>query len=243
MRIGVTYFRTSTQKQGRSGLGVEAQRKTVEDFLAGDDWEIVGEFTETESGRKSDRQRPQLRAALQLCRDKGATLIVAKLDRLARNAYFLLHLLESGVPIVACDVPQLGNPAQNRLILGVMASVAEFEAARISDNTKAALAAAKRRYAAEGLGRRLGNPNPGTGKQKRRAKKQAKKVADDFARLAGPIIDELEEYGCTTLEKLAAGLKARGVRTARGNQDWSLSAVRNCRLRWQKIAAKNSANK
>jgi len=225
----VPYYRVSVESQGKSGLGLEAQRKVVHDFLDGGDWKIIEEFEEIESGRVSDRHRPQLRAALQLCRDKGATLVVARLDRLTRNVHFLSQLLDSGVPFVACDVPNLGNAATNRFILQIMAGMAEFEAARISANTKAALAVAKSR------GRTLGNPRAAeTGKNKE-AKIQAKKVADDFAKHAGPIIDELEQYGCSTLAKIAVGLEARGVKTMRGKTKWSLSSVRNVRIRWVRL--------
>jgi DNA invertase Pin-like site-specific DNA recombinase len=224
----VIYRRVSREKQGKSGLGLEAQLETVHNFLDGGDWEIIGDFIEVETGRVSDRHRPELRKALQLCKDKGATLVVARLDRLTRNVYFLNQLLDSGVPFVACDIPEFGNPATNRFVLNMMANMAEYEAARISSNTKLALAAAKRR------GQKLGNPRAaGTGK-KRKAKQQAKKVADDFACYAGPVIDELEKYGCDTLKKIAEGLKARGVKSMRGKTDWSLSSVRNVRIRFNK---------
>jgi DNA invertase Pin-like site-specific DNA recombinase len=134
----VAYYRVSTQRQGRSGLGLEAQQKAVRDHLNGGNWRIVAEFTEIESGQRPGR--PQLAAALKACRAVGATLIIAKLDRLARNVHFVSGLMESGVEFTAVDFPQA-----NRLTVHILAAVAEHEAKMISERTKAALAAAKRR--------------------------------------------------------------------------------------------------
>jgi DNA invertase Pin-like site-specific DNA recombinase len=134
----VAYYRVSTERQGRSGLGLEAQQKAVRDHLNGGNWGIVAEFTEVESGKRSDR--PQLAAALAACRLRGAKLIIAKLDRLARNVHFVSGLMESGVDFVAADFPQA-----NRLTVHILAAVAEHEAKMISERTKVALAAAKRR--------------------------------------------------------------------------------------------------
>ena len=134
----VAYYRVSTQKQGRSGLGLEAQRHAVAEFLNGGDWKIVGEFTEVESGKRSDR--PELARALAMCRLHGARLVIAKLDRLSRNAHFLFGLQEAGVDFVAADTPHA-----NRLTVGIMAIVADEERRMISARTKAAMAAAKAR--------------------------------------------------------------------------------------------------
>src|SRR5580704_1939364 len=134
----VAYYRVSTERQGRSELGLEAQQKAVRDHLNGGNWGIVAEFTEVESGKRSDR--PQLAAALAACRLRGAKLIIAKLDRLARNVHFVSGLMESGVDFVAADFPQA-----NRLTVHILAAVAEHEAKMISERTKVALAAAKRR--------------------------------------------------------------------------------------------------
>jgi DNA invertase Pin-like site-specific DNA recombinase len=134
----VAYYRVSTQKQGRSGLGLSAQQEAVDSYLNGGNWKIVAAFTEIESGKKADR--PELDKALAACRLHRATLVIAKLDRLARNAAFLLGLRDSGIDFVAADMPNA-----NRLTVGIMAMVAEDEAQRISERTKAALAAAKKR--------------------------------------------------------------------------------------------------
>jgi DNA invertase Pin-like site-specific DNA recombinase len=134
----VAYYRVSTQRQGRSGLGLEAQRKAVQDHLNGGNWRIVAEYTEVESGKRKDR--PKLADALKACRVHGAKLIIAKLDRLARNVAFVSNLMESGVDFEAVDFPQA-----NRLTIHILAAVAEHEAKAISERTRAALAAAKRR--------------------------------------------------------------------------------------------------
>lgn len=135
----VAYYRVSTQKQGQSGLGLEAQQEAVRRYLVGQPGELLAEFTETESGKQA-RNRPSLLNALELCRRQRATLILAKLDRLARNVHFISGLLESGVNFVASD-----QPTKDRFMLHVQAAFAEEEARRISIRTKEALAAAKRR--------------------------------------------------------------------------------------------------
>src|SRR6516162_2595814 len=134
----ISYLRVSTDRQGKSGLGLEAQRSAVADYLNGGSWSLVKEFLEVESGKRSDR--PMLADAIKACREYGAKLVIAKLDRLSRDAHFLLGLEEAGVDFVAADMPNA-----NRLTVGIMAMVAEDEALRISERTKAALAAAKRR--------------------------------------------------------------------------------------------------
>src|ERR671916_3049559 len=139
----VAYYRVSTEKQGRSGLGLEAQQEAVRSYLNGGSWQLMAEVVEVESGRKNDR--PRLAEALRLCRLHGAILIIAKLDRLARNVAFISNLMESGVEFTAVDFPQA-----NRLTVHILAAVAEHEAKAISERTRAALTAAKAR------GKRLG---------------------------------------------------------------------------------------
>ncbi len=159
----VSYLRVSTGRQGSSGLGLEAQREGVSRYIAKDGGELAQEFVEVESGRNNNR--PVLKRALATCRLEKATLIVAKFDRLGRNAAFLLAFMESNVPFVACDVPQF-----NELTLGMLALVAQYEAKVISERTKAALAAAKRR------GVKLGSARPGhwDGREHLRSSGQAK---------------------------------------------------------------------
>jgi DNA invertase Pin-like site-specific DNA recombinase len=144
----VAYYRVSTDRQGRSGLGLEAQQKAVRDYLDGGAWEIVAEFVEVESGKRADR--PELARALDACRKHKARLVIAKLDRLSRNLAFIATLMDSGVEFVAVD-----NPHANKLTIHILAAVAEHEREMISERTKAALAAAKAR------GKKLGTPGPG----------------------------------------------------------------------------------
>lgn len=141
----VAYLRVSTQKQGYSGLGLEAQRDIIQNYLG--ERKQIAEFIEVESGRKTDKGRPKLKEALIQCRTYGAKLIVAKLDRLARNVSFLSALLDSDVEIVFCDFPQA-----NKMVLHILASISQYEAELISTRTKQALAAKKSR------GHKLGNP-------------------------------------------------------------------------------------
>lgn len=134
----ICYYRVSTQRQGQSGLGLEAQRKSVADYLNGKQHNIIDEVTEVESGRNTNRVK--LKAAIDLCQATNATLLVAKFDRLSRNARFLLQIKESGVKIAAADMPDV-----DELVIGIMAMVAQHEAKAISDRTRAALQAAKAR--------------------------------------------------------------------------------------------------
>jgi DNA invertase Pin-like site-specific DNA recombinase len=209
----VAYYRVSTQRQGRSGLGLEAQQTAVRDYLNGGDWRLVAELTEVESGKRSDR--PKLAEALKLCRLHGATLIVAKLDRLARNVAFLSNLMESGVEFHAVDFPQA-----NRLTVHILAAVAEHEGKMISERTRNALAAAKKR------GVQLGGYRGTTiSKAMRKASAEAiAKLADDRAADLAPTIAELQAAGATSLRAIAAGLNERGIPTARGGS-WTATQV------------------
>ena len=209
----VSYLRVSTARQGRSGLGLEAQRKAVEDYLNGGNWTLVKEFVEVESGKRADR--PQLEKAQQLCRLLGAKLVIAKLDRLSRDAHFLLGLEKAGVDFVAVD-----SPHANRLTVGIMALMAEDEGRKISERTKAALAAAKRR------GVKLGGDHGARLTAKQRAMGRAVLQAQARARAAdlAPIIAELRAAGVVTLQAIADGLNERGIPAARGGQ-WRITQV------------------
>jgi DNA invertase Pin-like site-specific DNA recombinase len=211
----VAYYRVSTQRQGRSGLGLEAQQKAVCDHLNGGDWRIVAEFTEVESGTRPGR--PKLAEALKTCRALGATLIIAKLDRLARNVHFVSGLMESGVEFTAVDFPQA-----NRLTVHILAAVAEHEAKMISERTKAALAAAKRRGVQLGgdRGARLTAKARQAGAAAVRARANAR--ADDLA----PVIAELRAAGARSLRAIAAGLNERGISTPRGTGPWQANTVK-----------------
>lgn len=205
----VAYLRVSTVRQGRSGLGLEAQRAAVNDYLNGGRWELVAEHVEIESGR--NRGRPALQKALSDCRLYHATLVVAKLDRLSRDAAFLLALRDSSVEFVAADMP-----AANRLTVGILAMVAEHEAEMISQRTKAALAAAKRR------GVRLGNPGNLTNRDRRNGTRASagvrRSMAEQHAADVAPIIADLRRSGAVSLRELALGLNNRGLPTARGGR-------------------------
>lgn len=211
----VAYQRVSTARQGRSGLGLEAQRYAVAEFLNGGRWRLIAEHVEIESGRRNER--PELQRALSACRLHGATLVVAKIDRLSRDAAFLLTLRDSGVDFVAADLP-----GANRLTVGILAMVAETEAEAISARTKAALAAAKRR------GVILGNPAHLTRRARLQgtvasAQVRSARSAQRAADLA-PIIGELRAAGAQSLRELASGLNARGLPTSRGGE-WSATQV------------------
>lgn len=205
----VSYLRVSTARQGQSGLGIEAQRAAVSAYLLGCDGSLIGEFVEVESGARSDR--PELAAAFAACRIHGARLVIAKLDRLARDAHFLLGLDKAGIDFVATDMPHA-----NRLTVGIMALVAEQERAMISARTKAALAAAKARGVKLGKPENLSRRDRGCeiSAMVRRAKAKAEARAADLL----PIITSLQEAGASTYAALAQALNERGIPTARGGQ-------------------------
>ncbi len=192
----VAYYRVSTERQGQSGLGLDAQRSAVAAYVAGRN--LLDEFVEVESGRKDNR--PELAAALALCRQKRAVLVIAKLDRLARSVAFISNLMESGVEFVAVDMPQA-----NRLTLHILAAVAEHEREMISQRTRAALAAARAR------GTKLGNPRPDMARVTFIASKQAA----IFRESVTPLVRTLRAEG-RTLRAIAAELNARGIKSARG---------------------------
>jgi DNA invertase Pin-like site-specific DNA recombinase len=210
----VSYLRVSTKRQGRSGLGIEAQREAVTCFLDGGRWRLVAEFVEHESGRRGDR--PELARALAACRAHRATLVVAKLDRLSRDAAFLLTLRNSGVRFVAADMPEA-----NELTVGVLALVAEYEARAISERTKAALAAARRR------GVKLGMPNLTDRARRQGAEASAaarSASADQRAHDLAPVVAQVQAKGVTSLRGLADALNGQGIEAPRGGT-WSPMAV------------------
>jgi DNA invertase Pin-like site-specific DNA recombinase len=205
----IAYFRVSTTQQGKSGLGLDAQRQAVADYVGGRG-EIIAEYTEIESGRKNGR--PQLAAALAICRKHKAVLVIAKLDRLARNVHFISGLMESGVDFVAVDIPEA-----NRLTIHILSAVAEYEREAISKRTKDALKAAKAR------GVKLGNPDPIPAARLGNA--AAKEQREQFHATVKPLIQKLRHEGYS-LAKIAAELHARNVPTARGRV-WYPATVRN----------------
>jgi DNA invertase Pin-like site-specific DNA recombinase len=212
MSAFIAYLRVSTQKQGESGLGMAAQQASVDGFVRNGE-AIIATFVEVESGRKCER--PQLAAALAKCRETGATLIVAKLDRLARDVHFISGLMKAGVDFVAVDMPQA-----NRLTIHILAAVAEDEARRTSERTKAALAAARIRGVK--LGGFRGYVPPAHHRALGTAARQAKARARAHAIL--PVIEELRAAGTVTNSALAAELNARGVTAPRGGR-WQAAQV------------------
>jgi DNA invertase Pin-like site-specific DNA recombinase len=210
----IAYYRVSTKKQGLSGLGLEGQQAAVTDHAARDGGTVLYSYTEVESGKRKDR--PELLKAIAHAKRSKATLVVAKLDRLARNVAFTSALMESGADFVACD-----NPHANRLTIHILAAVAEDEAKRISERTKAALAAAKAR------GTKLGSDRPGhwEGREDKRlaglkvARQSAAKAVREAAQAAYtdlfPVVKHLHEAG-KTLQAIADALNAEGHTTRRG---------------------------
>lgn len=219
MAAFVGYYRVSTQAQGQSGLGLEAQRAAVKAYIQSVGGELYAEFQEVESG--SLRDRPQLQRAMQLCRTKKAMLVIAKLDRLARNVHFISQLMESGVEFVAADMP-----SANKLTIHIIAAMAEYEKDVISQRTRAALEAARRR------GVTLGNPNVKL--QSSKGVAANKQVADDFARRLMETVEALRQSGVTTYSRIALLLQASGVKTQRGGE-WSAAGVRNIEIRSKRL--------
>ena len=211
MSAFIAYVRVSTQKQGDSGLGLEAQAAAISAHVGNGN--LVATYTEVESGKRNDR--PELAKALRHAKAIGATLLVAKLDRLARNVHFVSGLMSAGVDFVACD-----NPNANRLTVHILAAVAEDEAARISARTKAALAAAKARGVTLG-GFRGCVP---TAEDRATSATVRSTTAATRASALVPIISELRAAGATSLRDLANGLNVRGIPAPRGGE-WSAVQV------------------
>lgn len=207
----IAYYRVSTVKQGQSGLGLDAQQAAVARYLNGGAWELVGEFREIETGKGADAlaKRPQLWAALDACRKHGATLLIAKLDRLARNVHFVSGLLETGVEFVAADMPQA-----NKVMIQMHAVMSEWERDQISARTKAALAAAKARGVVLG---RAGAENLRPNVEERQ------RAADAFATKLRPLFDGMRARGLSQ-RAMVEELNAVGVPAPKGGQ-WRLSQV------------------
>lgn len=217
MTAFIAYLRVSTFRQGQSGLGLEAQKAAIDRFTGAVG--VIGAYTEIESGKRCDR--PALQAALKQCHTTGATLVVAKLDRLARDVAFIANLMNSGVEFVACDMPHA-----NRLTLHILAAVAEDEARRTSERTKAALAEAKQR------GVVLGGFRGTTFSARDRAKgrERQKQLADENARKFAPMLVELRLKGHGTYQSLADALNSLKIPSPKG-QCWSAMQVRRVELR------------
>lgn len=204
----IAYYRVSTQKQGQSGLGLEAQQQAVMAYLNGGHWELVQEFTEIETGKGADAldRRPQLKAAIDACKKNGATLVIAKLDRLARNVHFISGLIETGVDFVAADMPQA-----NKVMIQMHAVMSEWERDQISARTKAALSAAKARGVVLGA---AGAANLKSNIEQRQ------QTASCFAGKLKGVIEGMVARGLSQ-RAMVAELNNLGIKTARGGE-WSL---------------------
>lgn len=211
----IAYYRVSTQGQGRSGLGLDAQRAAVQAYVQSVGGALISEYKEVESGAIDDR--PELNAAMRHCRSQKAMLVIAKLDRLARSVHFISKLLQSGIEFIAADMPHA-----NKLTIHIIAAVAEYEREVIAQRTKAALKAAKAR------GVRLGNPN--ATQQSKVASDQTRNRADTYAKNILPVIQALQAQGVTSLSHLARSLDASGVATQRGGR-WTAAGVKNILMR------------
>ena len=217
MKSAVAYYRVSTQRQGRSGLGLEAQRTAVARFAEAEGITLLAEFTEVETGKGADAldRRPQLAAALATARQAKCPVLVAKLDRLSRDVAFIAGLMAQRVPFI---VAELGSDA-DPFMLHLYAALAEKERRQISERTRSALASRKLQ------GTKLGNPTS-AGQAAATGRDVQTRAADRFAESVIPIIASLRKSGVTSLRALAIALNNRGIRTARGGE-WQVSNVRN----------------
>lgn len=212
----VSYLRVSTNKQERSGAGLDAQRQAVTDYLNGGRWKLIAEYVETDSGRK--RTRPQLAEAIRACRTYRATLVVAKLDRLARDVGFLSKLRDEQVDFVAADMP-----GANKFCLTVMMALAEQEAEMTADRTQKALATKRAR------GIKLGRPENLKPEHRAKAAGAAgaahRERARERAEQLRPAIRAVKAEGAESLRQIAAALNARGVPTRREEGEWTATQV------------------
>lgn len=213
MKKMVFYLRVSTVKQGADGNGIQHQMTVVNRYAEANGGEIVGQFIEVESGGKTDSERPQLAAALEKCKKETAVLVCSKIDRLSRNAEFLLRLMNSRVEFVCCDIPNC-----DRFTISLFAILAEKEKNMISERTKNALKMVKAR------GIKLGNPNPELSVI--RMNEGARKGRIDFKNKIIPIINEIKSTGIKTLQGMADCLNRRGISTRNGKQ-WYPTQIRN----------------
>jgi len=213
----IAYYRVSTQRQGRSGLGLEAQQAAIERFADTENYEILAAFTEVETGKGSDAldRRPRLAEALAMARRERCPVIVAKLDRLSRDVAFISGLMAQRVPIIVAELGADADP----FMLHLYAALAEKERRLISERTRAALAGRKVK------GTRLGNPT-NAAEAASLGRQVTQGQADRFAASILPIIATIQCSGITSYRGIAQALDTRGVRTARGGT-WQVSNVRN----------------
>jgi DNA invertase Pin-like site-specific DNA recombinase len=213
MKKMVFYLRVSTSKQGADGNGIQHQMTVVNRYAESNGGDVVGQFIEVESGGKTDSERPQLAAALEKCKKENAVLVCSKIDRLSRNAEFLLRLMNSRVEFVCCDIPNC-----DRFTISLFAILAEKEKNMISERTKSALKMVKAR------GIKLGSPNPELSVIK--MNEGARKARIDFKNKIVPIINEIKSTGIETLQGVADCLNRRGISTRNGKH-WYPTQIRN----------------
>ena len=227
MENAVAYLRVSTQRQQRSGLGIEAQRAVIERFAASEGFSIISEYTEAETGKGADAldRRPQLAAALAAARKAKCSIVVSKLDRLSRDVAFVAGLMAQRVPFMVTELGRDADP----FMLHLYAALAEKERRLIADRTRAALQAKKAAGAA--LGNRANLAAAGSIGRASQAK-----TADQFARAVLPVLEAIRRSGASSLADIAKSLNARGVRSATGGS-WHRSAVRNLLARAQSCEA------
>ena len=221
----VIYKRVSTKKQGRSGLGLAAQQQLVNQYLKNRPHEIIATFSEAESGKKNNRI--ELNKALRICQDQNATLLIAKLDRLSRNASFTMKLKDSNINIVCADMPEV-----DKLTIGVLALINQAERERISANVKAALKVKKEQLAA--VGKKLGNPNPPTEEQKQAARESLKQIAETNPNTiaAKKLLKDKIELAAykkqkVTYKQLANDLNQLGIKRIRSKSEYDLWTEHN----------------
>lgn len=220
MQKAIPYYRVSTQRQGNSGLGLEAQKQAVQHYAACQSLDLSGDFVEVESGKKNNR--PVLQAAIVECRKQKAVLLIAKLDRLARNVSFIAHLMDANIDFIAVD-----NPTASRIVLHIMAAIAEHERDQISQRTKAALEMAKRRGVALGThGRNIQS-------------KANRDAANVFALKIKPKIDKLKQNGFVTVRKLTKELNRRRIKPfSGGTAKWHTRSVYSVLKRIEKLTTR-----
>jgi DNA invertase Pin-like site-specific DNA recombinase len=224
MARAIAYYRVSTTRQGKSGLGIEAQRAAVQRFADTEGFDLLGEHVEIETGKGADalERRPELAAALARARKAKCSVLVAKLDRLSRDVHFISGLMAHRVPFIVAELGVDADP----FMLHLYAALAEKERALISARTKAALAAKK------AAGARLGNPRAAEAAPMAHSANRA--AADQFAANVLPIVQSIQASGVTTLQGIAEALNARGVRTARGGR-WHSSTIANLLARARRL--------
>lgn len=214
----VAYYRINSYRVVGQQLTVEEQQDAVRTYLNGGTWKLIAEYTEIEGTRST--RRPVLQDAITLCQEQDATLIIANVDRLYRNAYFLTLVRDAKIKLLAVD-----NPDVDYTSIGILASIAEREGKLVSTRTKAALEKLK------AAGRKLGNPD--TTLASERSGEVVSIKADRFAEKVLPVIDKLRREGCITYREIASALNEMGIPTARGGE-WFASTVRNAELRRNK---------